>query len=195
MIWLSGTPRDLSFSKVDNYYKASPLKGTTVLANANDNSTIIAIADYGSGKIAYYGIFDTQSKFKFDISYPLFWQQLIDYMMGAENVNNLNYEIGEKLIFDNDVEIITPQNKKFKETSVQFDMIGEYSVRGRKVFVNLVNERESNINFVTDSEKNKVYEEDLGIANIKKPIVTYLIYAALAMLFIELLYIKVRGDL
>ena len=106
---------DLSFSKTNNYYKASPKKGTTVLANAQDNSTVIAISDYGNGKITYYGIFDTQSKFKFDISYPLFWQQLIDYMMGAENVNNINYRVGDKLVFDNDVQIITPNNKKLKE--------------------------------------------------------------------------------
>jgi hypothetical protein len=186
---------DLSFSKVDNYYKAKTKKGATALANTNDNSTIIAISDYGSGKVAYYGVFDTQSKFKFDISYPLFWQQLIDYMMGAENVNNINYEIGEKLVFDNDIQIITPQNKKLKQTYVQFDMIGEYTIKGRKAYVNLINERESNINYVTDSGKEKAYEEDIGVANIKKPLITYLIYAALAMLFIELLYIKVRGDL
>ncbi|MFH1439064.1 MAG: BatA domain-containing protein [Candidatus Woesearchaeota archaeon] len=185
---------DISFAKTDRYFFVDLKEDAIPLANSKDNSTLIAIKERGNGYIAYYGIFDSNSKFKFDISYPLFWQQLIDYLINAENVNNLNYRVGEKLIFDDDVEITTP-TKNLKESKISFNEIGKHTIKGRNVYVNLLSPKESNINHVLDSQTNGAYESDIVGTDVKKRMITYLIYAALAILFLELLYIKIRGDL
>jgi hypothetical protein len=191
---LNDITKDLSFSKTENYYLTKSVKGAITLATAQDNSTVIAFAQVGDGNVAYYGIFDAQSKFKFDISYPIFWQQLIDYMINAETINTLNYKVGSKLMFDNELDIITP-TKKLKTSSLEFNEVGPHIVRGKKVYVNLLNAKESDVNFVASSESAEGYEGISGTENVKKRLITYFIYAIIAILFLELMYIKVRGDL
>ncbi|MBT4824512.1 VWA domain-containing protein [Candidatus Woesearchaeota archaeon] len=185
---------DLSFSKTDKYFQASLKKGGVALASGKDNATIIAVANVGGGKVAYYGIFDSESKFKFDVSYPIFWQQMIDYLISAENINNLNYRAGEKILFDDEMEVQTP-TKKVKVGTIEFNEIGKYSLQGREVYVNLLSQKESSINFKLDSEKVEDYKAELGTEESKKRLITWFIYGILILLFLELLYVKVRGDL
>lgn len=185
---------DISFSKTNKYYSAVNKKDAISIANTQQNSTIIAVSDLGNGKVAYYGIVDTDSKFKFDISYPLFWQQLIDYLMNSENINNINYKIGDKVMFDEDVEVTTPK-KAGKMSSIEFNLVGEHIIKGRTVYVNLFNEQESNINHNLKSQAEDDFASELGNADVKKRLITYMVYACIILLFLELLYIKVRGDL
>ena len=152
------------------------------------------MANVGGGKVAYYGIFDSESKFKFDVSYPIFWQQMIDYLISAENINNLNYRAGEKILFDDEMEVQTP-TKKVKVGTIEFNEIGKYSLQGREVYVNLLSQKESSINFKLDSEKVEDYKAELGTEESKKRLITWFIYGILILLFLELLYVKVRGDL
>ncbi|MBI4454096.1 VWA domain-containing protein [Candidatus Woesearchaeota archaeon] len=186
---------DLSFTKTNKYYNAKLKSGAIALANAaSDNTTIIAVKDLGSGKIAYYGIIDSESKFKFDVSYPLFWQQLIDYMIHSEDISTINHKIGDKVMFDDETEVKTPSGK-LKTAVLDFNEVGEYSIDSRKIYVNLLDSKESDINYFLKDENKDGYESEKSAANIKRRLIAYFIYACIIVLFSELLYIKVRGDL
>ena len=82
-----------------------------------------------------------------------------------------------------------------RDTSVLLDLQGIYKLRDRRIAANLASLEESDIN--ADSWANEVAKENL--AATPKPeefdLSWYLLVGALAMVGIELLYLKFRGDL
>ena len=92
------------------------------------------------------------------------------------------------------MEVQTP-TKKMKVATLSFNQIGKYNFQGRDVYVNLLSQKESSINFELDSEKAENYEAELGTEESKKRLIVWFIYGILILLFLELLYVKVRGDL
>lgn len=185
---------DITFDKVKSYFKAEAKEDALVLAKAEDESPIITLESVGKGKIIYLGILDAESNFKFSVSYPLFWQQLIDYVIGLPNINTLNRKIGEKVVFEGSQEITTP-TAKTKAEEFMFDEVGVYTIGPNKVAVNLLNKLESNINFEEEGIADKNYDKSKFNVQTKKSITEFMVYAILVLLFLELLYIKIRGDL
>ncbi len=191
---ISQITNDIGFTKVNKHLKAKAKEKTTDIARTGDNSTIIGLGSHGQGIVVYYGIFDEESTFKYDISYPIFWQQLLDYLLGDGTLEDLNYKIKDQIILDTEIPIKTP-TKSIKTAVVDFDEVGLYSVRNRQIASNLVHKVESNVNLnmeQTAGDGSAAKEKD---ANIKRRIIHLFIYAILTLLFLELLYIKFRGDL
>lgn len=191
---LSQITNDVGFTKVNKHFKAKAKDKTTSIARTADNTTIIGLGSYGQGLVAYYGIFDEESTFKYDVSYPVFWQQLLDYMLGDGTLQDLNYRVKDQVILDTELPVKTP-TKQMKTQVVDFDEVGMYSIRNRQVASNLLHKVESNVNFEfqqTSVDGSLVKEKD---AQIKRRIIQYFIYGILTLLFLELLYIKFRGDL
>ncbi len=184
---------DVSFSKVNKYLKIKPKKGITLAATPG-NESLILLSDYDNGLVLYYGIYDEESKFRYQVSYPVFWQQAIDYLLQKQSVSNLNYKIHEKLVFEDLLPIKTP-TKDEKVGTLDFDEVGIYTIKNKQVAVNLLDKKESNINIANEALKTQVYALDQTESKEKLRILPYLVYAFLAILFIELLYIKIRGDL
>ncbi|MBI4148223.1 VWA domain-containing protein [Candidatus Woesearchaeota archaeon] len=160
-----------------------------------DNSTVVGISKIGLGKSVYYGILEKASDFKFSPSYPIFWTEVIKYVTDQQDMKTLNYKTGDTLIFDSPTRIETP-SRTLKQVTLVLEDTGVYTVDGKKVVANLVNERESDINskgaFGTKSvdfelkpvkEERKYYWERLLVAG------------ALILLLAEVAYVKRRGDL
>lgn len=186
---------DISFLKASNYIKAEPKKNSIVLAAASDDSPIIALVNKGPGKVVYYGILDQKSKFKQSISYPIFWQQLIDYLMGIDRISELNRKIGDKKIFDSTADVIFPSKKEAKLDSISFEEAGVYKINGKQVACNLLDKKESEINYNEQESEDRTYDIEDSEFKEKFSIIAYVIYAILALMFLELLFVKIRGDL
>lgn len=184
----------ISFTKTAAYFTGKAKPDTTVIATTEDKVPFIVTTALGEGKIVYVGYPEDQSKFKYDIAYPIFWQQLIDYIIGKETRESLNFKVGDKLLFDSETKIKTP-TKETKGTEVDFDEVGVYMIQNKKYALSLLNKIESQISFKEkELEFNKI-DEEKDDEKEKKHISEYFIEAFLVLLFLELFYVKFRGDL
>lgn len=191
---LTAVTNGVSITSVDKYMAATAKENTVTLAATPDKVPILAIGSYGEGTVVYYGIFETNSTFKYDVSYPLFWLQLIDYVIGKDTVETLNYRIGEKVVFDNEIPVKTPSGKQEGMESIEFDEIGIYQYKDKQVAVNLLNKVESNVDYVNEEVENALREAETEKVSSKQPVTKALIIAMLVVLFLELVYVKMRGD-
>jgi hypothetical protein len=171
--------KDTYFGRVPSYAKTTPKDGTTVIASTEDNSSIIAYTTVGRGKVIYYGIDDRRADFKGSTSYPIFWNNILKFMVGRENINNLNFRTGS---------IVDQQH---------YDKIGKYELKTKSIVVNLINEDESDINKRINEINEVRRNSGSALFESERPreYDHYFLIAAIAIIFFELIFIKVRGDL
>ena len=97
--------------------------------------------------------------------------------------------------FADKVSVQTP-TRTIKTEKLSLSEQGVYTLEnGRKVGVNLLNERESAVNAETLDLTKSVYDVSREDQLIRKRLINVIIYMILFFLFAELLYIKIRGDL
>ncbi|MBW2988807.1 BatA domain-containing protein [Candidatus Woesearchaeota archaeon] len=187
---------DPCFTSVNSYLKADAKNGSITLASAQlDNSPLITQFRMGQGDIVYYGIMDKYSGFYSDPFYPVFWNNLLEYLMKVEDIRDYNYKAGT-LIAIAEQEVSTPTSK-MTASKLMLDEAGIYGLEGRNIAVNLADEKESGIN-----RDSMVLDDVLGEFSAEKALdadnidlEVPLLILALVILFIELIYIKRRGDL
>ena len=186
--------KNIDFGSVQKYFVAAN-KDNAITIVSGKNSSIIALTRLGRGKIAYYGIMEDASEFKFSPGYPIFWNNLIEFLIDKKSVKNLNAKTGDTLILEGTEKITLPSGKKISQGTLIYEQQGVYTVGDREIAVNLLNERESDI----------IPKQIVGQSSAKielKPINEErtldweipLLIAAAVMMLLELLYIKFRGD-
>ncbi|MBI4150166.1 VWA domain-containing protein [Candidatus Woesearchaeota archaeon] len=187
--------KDVTFGSVKEYFRAIAPNATVVIATASDGSPIIAMKEFGDGKVVYYGINDVKSDFKSTPAYPIFWNNMINFLLGIEDLNNFNFKTGSMLSFDNEREIKTPTGT-IKTPKIVLDKAGIYEIEGRQYAVNLLSEAESNVAQETEIQaresegyvaKRVEREKDVSLE-------LYLVIGAFFIIFGELLYTKFQGD-
>lgn len=191
---LTEVTEGVSITSIDKYMQTAAKENTLVLAATTDGIPVIAIGSYGEGTVVYYGIFESNSSFKYDVTYPLFWLQLMDHLIGKDRIETLNYKIGEKVIFDNEIPVKKPSGTEELMEEVDFDEVGIYQYKNKQIAVNLLNRMESNVDYVNEELEKTIEEEEEEEVFTKQPLVKALIIALLVLLFLELLYVKARGD-
>lgn len=185
--------KNVEFGSVDYYFSSTP-KDDVLSILSVEGRPLIAVGRKGAGKAAYYGILEKASDFPFSPGYPIFWTEFMRYLTDQQDVRNLNYRTGDTLILDSLQRIETP-TKVLKKSAIIFEEAGLYRFEdGRTIAVNLLNERESDINFNTSlGTKSTEFE----LQPVKEPrkfeFELPFVMIALIILFIELLYVKVRG--
>ena len=186
--------KNIDFGTLNYFFfvqKTAPMLTVT----SADNSTIVGLSKLGSGKMVYFGMLEKASDFKFSPSYPIFWTEVLKYVTDQQDMKTLNYKTGDTLIFDAAQKIETPK-KTVRQITYVIEDVGVYTVDGKKIVANLVNDAESDINgkgaFGTKSV-------DYELRPVKEERKYYwagtLITVALLLLFFEVYYIKRRGDL
>ncbi|MBI2673582.1 BatA domain-containing protein [Candidatus Woesearchaeota archaeon] len=186
--------RNMDFGRVTSYFVSDLKNGSVSLASAA-NSSVIALSSYGSGKIVYFGILNDASEFKLSPYYPIFWLNMIRFVSGEERIKDVNAVTGSKLILNGQLDIKTP-SASFRSDNLAFNEVGLYKIGDKEVVANLVNEDESNVNSkevigrkIEDFKFEPVEEQiDMNLDKI-------LLYSVLALLFIELLLTKIRGEI
>lgn len=168
---------DIEFGYTSNYLKSEP-KDDIVVIVSDGSSPLITYNKLETGNIIYYGINDKTSDFKLSPTYPIFWDNLLQFLVDRDSIKSLNFKV------DN-----TVSGKKFDKT-------GFHNLGTKEVAINLLSDKESDVG----KESNVVREEtevDKERFKTTRPvnIETHLISLGLLLLFLELFYIKYRGDL
>ncbi|HLC85843.1 MAG TPA: BatA and WFA domain-containing protein [Candidatus Nanoarchaeia archaeon] len=171
--------KDIDFGEI-KYYFALDKQGLSAASVEND--TIISIYENENGKVVYYGILEGESDFKLSPNYPIFWSNLIYYLVGRADINEINLRTGS---------IIEMQNEHFI-----MDKAGYFNVGSKRVAVNLLNEKESDIN--SQEEAIKKYSAAGQLEKVKSEVdyqmSFYALLIALALVVFEFFYIKIRGE-
>jgi hypothetical protein len=186
---------NIEFGKLPKYFTTNLQAGVVPIATVGNGTAVITVATVpGGGKLIWYGILEKGSDFKFSPYYPIFWYELIKYATGQKDVTGMNDRTGNTLLLDHPEDVQTPSGSQTTNRII-LDRAGLYTLSDRTVAVNLLNEQESDINPRTtvgdtpDTVQLKPVRE-LRTLDWEMP----LLFAALLILFIELLYVKIRGD-
>ena len=161
------------FTIVKKYFKAIPKDDTISIIEADDSSPLVALGKRGKGNIIYYGIIDEQADFKTQPSYPIFWNELLNFLAEAGDIKDYNFRIDEKL---------------------SIDKAGIYN-NGNKIAVNLLDEDESGIARETMSFDNKEFVSGISQEKVVVNLDIYLIIFAIIIMLFEIYILKIRGDL
>jgi len=169
--------KDMDFGTLDMYLKATAKNGTTTILEASDSHTpLLVFSDYGSGIVAYHGIIDNQSEFKSTPSYPIHWNNMVNFLAKKEDIKDYNKKIGESQNYVN---------------------TGFFDEQGKRVAVNLLSEKESDVgnqheDFTQESSSFVVEKRD----KIKTNTLEFaLVIIVMIILSLELIVVKMRGDL
>ena len=183
--------REIEFGSVRNFFHTSDEEGVSIAKL--DESSIIVFNKLGNGKVLFYGILEDSSDFKLSPSFPVFWVNLVKFLAEVSEIKDLNLRTGQILTFDNKINVNTP-NKLVTGNILTLDKIGIYKIKNKNIAANLISEEESNINFVNKGSeiKDKNGSEE---SRIKQDITTLILIIAAILLFIELFWSKIRGDI
>ncbi len=161
------------FAIAKKYFKAVPKNNTISVIEADDSSPLVSLGKRGKGNIIYYGFIDEETDFKTQTSYPVFWNELLNFLAGAGDIRNYNFRIDEKPLIDK---------------------IGIYD-NGNKIAVNLLDEDESDIAKETIAFDEQGFVSGISEEKVAVNLDVYLIIFAIIIMFFEIFYIKLRGDL
>ena len=168
--------KDIEFGVVKRYIVTTIFKDSISFLNAEDDSSLIAYKNYKNGKIIYYGLFDDENDFKFSPDYPIFWNNLINFMLDTEDINDYNFKIGDRTLVDK---------------------AGFYKEDSKQVAYNLLDEAESDVSkdpLLFSKEHSDFVAKDVK-ENVDKNLTMLLLIIACLILLFEIIYIKLRGDI
>jgi hypothetical protein len=191
---------NIDFGITKRYFNATPLEGVTAvpIAYSDDKVPLIAFASVSGGRIFYYGIIDEDKEaetfFGKSPAYFVFWKRAVDMVTNTPSLKNLNFKTGTFLSLGEEQKVTTPSGK-VTTNSLALDNSGLYTLKDRTVAINLIDEKESDV-----SNKDTLVTEGLsqGGERFKEKVpfelTNYLVFAAIILLFLELIYVKMRGD-
>lgn len=187
--------KERCFTTTASYFGAEAKKGTITFASADDKTPLIVYGEQKKGQVAYYGILDDTSDFKTLPSYPIFWNSLINFMVGTEDIKDFNYKTG-KIVTINEQKVKTPSSS-LTTSKLLMDVVGVYEFDNKKFAVNLLDEKESDVSLPSKVEARKEREKLLERESKEHDFNLELAILLLVFLFMttEFLYIKRRGDI
>lgn len=176
------------------YFKTNRDNNSVTIASAGEHP-IFSLMKYGDGNVFYYGIFDDTSDFKTSINYPLFWNSLLEFLVQTDDIKDYNYKTGS-IIAVEEQSIKIPSGRIIKASRLLLDEAGVYELGNKKIAVNLIDEKESDI---TSDEKISIAEGETDSGMIREKVKVDLEIPLLILVFLilcfEIIYIKVRGDI
>ncbi|RLG25661.1 hypothetical protein DRN70_03970, partial [Methanosarcinales archaeon] len=193
--------------EITRHLVASEKPGSVVLAEAGDGSVILAHWMIGRGRVIYLGLAEPKgdlydplnpeawNSFHATPTYPLFWQNLVEWSAGSIDVNEFNLRAGAVREYPQPITVKTPTIEVTAET-VLFDEVGIYETPAGEVAVNLLNQDESDITRSTNMtiEETRV-SYALAVTEVARNLDRYFIIAGLLFILLELYYLYWRGDL
>ncbi|MCX8147291.1 MAG: BatA and WFA domain-containing protein [Candidatus Woesearchaeota archaeon] len=186
----------IDFGSANQYFVAKAKNGSVIYAITADSSPIIASMKVGAGNVFYYGVLDEFSSFKSTPYYPIFWNELLNSLIGAEDIKSYNFKTGKIILLGEETEVRTPSGK-MSASSIVLDKCGFYTFKGRTIAANLLSDKESNIN--KKAEIQTVTSSKYKAEKVEKrkdvEIDNYLILAALLAIIAEIAIVKYRGDI
>ncbi len=171
----------IDFGTLKKTYQGRLAPSTLSIASAV-NSTVLALREYGKGKIFYYGIPEEDSEFKINPDYPVFWVNLLKYLKGQRDLRDINLKTGTTFLDD-------------KNNQLVLDKIGIYNLPGQRIAVNLLSDKESAINPQKPStDVISHYQLETIQDTYKQEFYWMLLLLAFLLILFETIYLKIRGE-
>ena len=168
--------KDLVFGRIINFRNAQLKNGTAPIVDTINN-VVVAYSKFNNGMLLYYGIPEEENDFKLTISYPIFWHRVLRFITNFNDYESVNLRTNFPGL-ENEIGFIE-QNR-------------------RTIAVNLLNEIESDvtadsgiISFIEEIEFERKSMMVTKTWNFNYIIISLIIL----LLFLELLFIKYRGDI
>jgi len=190
---------------VHTYLNATERTGSTTLVALKNGVPILSYWQVGKGTIFYMGLGDelgdnAWNNFHNLPEYPVFWIKLVEWLGGTGDISEYNLNTGTLTSLSKTQEIKTP-SKTFTSNHILFDEAGIYEISGKKIAVNLYNDKESNttvdasdvIQRSVAEDKPKLVRADTYTA--KNDITDYLIGILFLLMLAEILIVRRRGEL
>ncbi len=175
----------------------NPAFKTAVIAASDSGNPLVTFSALGEGKVVYYGILDedktAESIFGKSPSYFVFWKRTVDYVTNTPSIKNINYKAGSYMSFSEQQTIQTPGGR-ITTDELALDNAGLYTLKDRTIAINLIDEKESDISYEAATSASGADGGERFKEKIAYELTDLFIIAALVLLYIELLYVKMRGD-
>jgi hypothetical protein len=178
---------------------------STTLVATEEDVPVLVYGSFGDGTVVYLGINDMTGENAWNNfhnlpEYPVFWFKLAGWLGGTGSVQDYNLNTGTISALAKEQEITTPGGTE-TVSRVLYDETGVYKVAGKEIAVNLYNDRESD----TTLEGNDVIDRSqandgpnivrASSYTAKNYLDTYMIIIVFALVILELLIIRKRGEL
>ncbi len=190
---------------VRKYMSAAERTGSTTLVALENGVPILSYWQVGRGTVFYMGLSDelgenSWNNFHNLPEYPVFWIKLVQWLGGTGDISEYNLETGTLTSLAKTEEIRTP-SKTFTSNRILFDEAGIYELAGKKIAVNLYDDRESNtkidasqlIKRAVSNDEPKLVRADSYTA--KQDITNCLIGVLFLLILLEILIVRQRGEL
>jgi hypothetical protein len=175
------------------YFTGSVPEGKAVIATAGV-TPIMVLGKVKQGSVFYYGIFDDFSNFRTQPAYPIFWNELVNYLVETGDIRDYNYKTGSMLSI-REQKVKTPL-VTLTTSNLFLDDAGLYELEDKTVAANLLDEVESDVSgesIIDEQEANIVGGGESDETDLNLELV--ILAVAVFLLWIELFFIKTRGDL
>ena len=190
---------------VRKYMNAAERTGSTTLVALENGVPVLSYWQVGRGTVFYMGLSDelgenSWNNFHNLPEYPVFWIKLVQWLGGTGDISEYNLKTGTLTSLAKTEEIRTP-SKTFTSNRILFDEAGIYELAGKKIAVNLYDDRESNtkidaselIKRAVSNDEPKLVRADSYTA--KQDITNYLIGVLFLLILLEILIVRQRGEL
>ena len=179
------------FTEVNTYYRITPADDAITIFSNDEKEPLLVMKD----KAVYYGIIDKFSDFRKSPAYPIFWITLLDFLTQKEDIQQYNSKGGIR-VPSIQGKVTTPSGL-VESNFVLLDEAGYYDIDGRTLAVNLLDEEESNI-----AQTQRVFDEqqtaltaEQQIKQVEIQLDMVFMVLVMVLLFLELWYVKRRGEL
>lgn len=190
---------------VHTYLNATERTGSTTLVALENGVPILSYWQVGKGTVFYMGLDDelgdnTWNNFHNLPEYPVFWIKLVEWLGGTGDISEYNLNTGTLTSLSKTQEIKTP-SKTFTSNHILFDESGIYEISGKKIAVNLYNDKESNTTVdASDVVQRAVAEDKSNLVRAdtytaKNDITNYLIVVMFLLMLVEIMIVRRRGEL
>ncbi|MDK2911989.1 MAG: hypothetical protein PWR29_946 [Methanolobus sp.] len=198
---------DIQFNEVAvyEYLNATARRDTTTLVSTTAGTPMLVYGTLGDGTVVYLGLNDAMGEdvwnnFHNLPEYPVFWFKLAGWLGGTGSITDYNLKTGSVSALAREQEIQTPSGLE-TTSRVLYDEAGVYTVAGKRVAVNLYNDRESDTTLTGQELIDRSKAKDSpGIVRAssytaKNYLDTYMIIIVSLLVLLELLIIRKRGEL
>jgi len=190
---------------VHTYLNATERTGSTTLVALENGVPLLSYWQVGKGTVFYMGLDDelgddAWSNFHNLPEYPVFWIKLVEWLGGTGDISEYNLNAGTLTSLSKTEEIKTP-SKTFTSNRILFDESGIYEISGKKIAVNLYNDKESNttvdasdvVQRAVAGDKSTLVRADTY--TVKNDITDYLIGVMFLLILAEIIIVRRRGEL
>ncbi|MCZ7382678.1 MAG: BatA domain-containing protein [Candidatus Methanoperedens sp.] len=197
---------------VKKHFNATLKRGAVSLVEGGDNTVMLAYWKFGKGMVVYSGLADPMGDNIYDplnkniwndfhshADYPLFWKQMLEWISGSLDVSEYNANTGQFIKLPATQTVKTPGDTVTTDLLL-LDEVGIYGLPDKNVAVNLYDETESNLapaGLTPAANPTSTNAIPYNVQVIRKPeyLDVYLIIAGMFLVFLELYYLRWRGEL